>query len=120
MSSIAARRANKRVCQLQPNGMFSRGTYAYPGANAGEGRGEGKWEENADPKDFPRRLRVGSERRHEDGEGKRRNEPNAIERHGNFLRRHRLPLLWCSRTPAVSRRRKRERSGRCRRSAPVP
>src|SRR5437899_13085172 len=33
MSSIAARRANKRVCQLQPNGMFSRGTYAYPGAN---------------------------------------------------------------------------------------
>jgi hypothetical protein len=26
MYSIAARRVNKRVCQLQPNGMFSRGT----------------------------------------------------------------------------------------------
>ena len=34
MSSIAARQANKRVCQLQPNGMLSRGTHAYPGANA--------------------------------------------------------------------------------------
>ena len=93
MSSIAARRANKRVCQLQPNGMFSRGTYAYPGANAGEGRGEGKWEENADPKDFPRRLRVGRERRHEDGEGKRRNEPNGIEPHGEILLRHGLLLI---------------------------
>ena len=26
MSSIAARRANKRVCPLQPNGILSRGT----------------------------------------------------------------------------------------------
>jgi hypothetical protein len=26
--------ANKRVSQLQHNGMFSRGTYAYPGAYA--------------------------------------------------------------------------------------
>ena len=33
MSSIAARRANKRACQWQPNGMLSRGTHAYPGAN---------------------------------------------------------------------------------------
>ena len=33
MSSIAAKRVNTRVCQLQPNGMFSRGTHAYPGAN---------------------------------------------------------------------------------------
>jgi hypothetical protein len=33
MYSIAARRANQRVCQLQPNGMLSRGTQAYPGAN---------------------------------------------------------------------------------------
>ena len=103
MSSIAARRANKRVCQLQPNGMFSRGTYAYPGANAGEGRGEGKWEENADPKDFPRRLRVGRERRHEDGEGKRRNKPNGIEPHGEILLRHGLLLIWCSLTLGVRR-----------------
>ena len=36
MSSIAARRANKRACQWQPNGMLSRGTHAYPGANGGE------------------------------------------------------------------------------------
>ena len=27
MSSIAARRANKRVCPLQPNGILSRGTH---------------------------------------------------------------------------------------------
>ena len=33
MSSIAARRVNTRACQLQPNGMVSRGTHAYPGAN---------------------------------------------------------------------------------------
>ena len=33
MSSIAARRVNTRVGQLQPNGMLSRGTQAYPGAN---------------------------------------------------------------------------------------
>jgi hypothetical protein len=51
-----------------------------------EGPGaEGNWEENADPKDFPWRLRVGSERRHEDGEGKRRNELNGIEPHGDLL-----------------------------------
>ena len=36
MSSIAARRANKRACQWQPNGMLSRRTHAYPGANGGE------------------------------------------------------------------------------------
>ena len=42
-----------------------------------EGPGtEGNWEEKADPKDFPRRLRVGRERRHEDGEDKHRNEPS--------------------------------------------
>src|SRR5213593_1334037 len=35
MSSIVAKRANKRVCPLQPNGMLSRGTHAYPGANGG-------------------------------------------------------------------------------------
>jgi hypothetical protein len=34
---------------------------------------------------LPRRLRVGSERRHEDGEGQRRNEPNGIEPHGDLL-----------------------------------
>ena len=33
MSSIAARRVNTRVCQLQPNGTLSRGIQAYPGAN---------------------------------------------------------------------------------------
>ena len=33
MYSIAARRAHKRVCPLQPHGMLSRGTHAYPGAN---------------------------------------------------------------------------------------
>jgi hypothetical protein len=27
MSSIAARRANKRACPLQPNGILSRGTH---------------------------------------------------------------------------------------------
>lgn len=37
MYSIAARRANKRVCQLQPNGMLSRGIHAYPGANGAVG-----------------------------------------------------------------------------------
>ena len=31
--SIAAMQANKRVSPLQPNGMLSRGTHAYPGAN---------------------------------------------------------------------------------------
>jgi hypothetical protein len=36
MSSIAARRANKRAYQWQPNGMLSRGTHAYPGANGDE------------------------------------------------------------------------------------
>jgi hypothetical protein len=46
---------------------------------------EGKWEENADPKDFPRRLRVGSERRQEDGEGQHRNEPNGVESHDDLL-----------------------------------
>ena len=39
MSSIAAKRVNTRVCQLQPNGMFSRGTHAYPGANEQEAAG---------------------------------------------------------------------------------
>src|SRR5215472_12634589 len=34
MSSIAVRRANKRACPLQPNGILSRGTHVYPGANA--------------------------------------------------------------------------------------
>ena len=34
MSSIAARRANKRACPLQPNGILFRGTHVYPGANA--------------------------------------------------------------------------------------
>ena len=33
MSSIAARRVNTRVGPLQPNGILSRGTQAYPGAN---------------------------------------------------------------------------------------
>jgi hypothetical protein len=39
MSSIAARQVNTRVCQLQPNGMLSRGTQAYPGANVMRGMG---------------------------------------------------------------------------------
>jgi hypothetical protein len=47
-------------------------------------------EKKADPKDFPWRLRVGSERRHEDGEGKRRDEPNGIEPHGDLLLRRGL------------------------------
>ena len=34
MSSLAARPVNTRVCPLQPNGMLSRGTQTYPGANA--------------------------------------------------------------------------------------
>ena len=37
MSSIAARRANKRACPLQPNGILFRGTHVYPGANEGVG-----------------------------------------------------------------------------------
>src|SRR5438876_911729 len=59
---------------------------------------KGKGDEKADPKAFPWRLRVGRERCHEDGEGQRRNEPNAIEPHGDLLLRHGLPLIWCSRT----------------------
>src|SRR5262249_23054230 len=39
MSSIAARRVNTRVCQLQPNGTLSRGIQAYPGANGGRSGG---------------------------------------------------------------------------------
>ena len=40
MYSIAARRVNKRVCQLQPNGMFSRGTMLILARMGEQGSGE--------------------------------------------------------------------------------
>jgi hypothetical protein len=71
----------------------------------------GHCDENTDPKDFLRRLRVGSERRHEDGEGQRYNKPNGIEPHGDLLLRYGWLLMWCSRTQAVSRAQERSDAG---------
>jgi hypothetical protein len=73
--------------------------------------------EDANPKDFPQRLRVGSEWRHEDGKGQRRHKPNGREPHSDLLLRLGLLLIWCSRTLRLSRTWKRERSGRCKASA---
>ena len=53
--------------------------------------------ENRDPPHLYGLLR-GGERRHQDDEGKRRNEPHGIAPHGDLLLRHGLPLIWRSRT----------------------
>jgi hypothetical protein len=42
MSSIAARRANKRACPLQPNGILSRGTHGILAQMGEEGASSGE------------------------------------------------------------------------------
>jgi hypothetical protein len=45
----------------------------------------GTGEEDADPKDFPRQLRIGREQRHEEAEGERHEAPNGTIPHGGVL-----------------------------------
>ena len=49
--------------------------------------------ERTDVGDLRQRLRSDSERRQEDAEGQRHNEPNGREPHGDLLLRHGWPLI---------------------------